>query len=295
MSAPSVGEIEIRVAFERGVGDPTRIFRTMTGLIESAQALDSHLALSIGASVRTSLVLQDVEASSLKAKLRTVVEALPDEALKAGEVKKVIGHFLVAAKHKILDWCGERTEINNIDEVKQLQFDVHALAEASDVKLLPAYAPLEISTLLADITAVHQALSYLAANDEATLSSTAGQSTYNPSFEVSQAIVQELVTRERIASKGERIVKVKKPDYLGTSKWEFKYAGRAIEAKILAKDWLQRFQTNQVPLNPGDSLRVVLNEEVSYGYDSEIVQVDYEVVEVLDVLPGLRAVQPPLT
>ena len=49
------GEIEIRVSFERGVGDPTRVFRTMTGLIESAQALDTHLALSIGASVRTSL------------------------------------------------------------------------------------------------------------------------------------------------------------------------------------------------------------------------------------------------
>lgn len=289
------GEIEIRVAFERGVGDPTRVFRAMTGLIESAQTLDSHLALSIGASVRTSLVLQDVEAASLKAKLRTVVEALPDEALKEGEVKKVIGHFLVAAKHKILDWCGERTEIVNLEEVKQLQSDIHKLAEQSDVKLLPAYAPIAIPTLLADITAVHQSLSYLAANDEAMLSSTEGQSKFNAEFEVSQAMVQELVTREKIAAKGERIVKIKKPDYLGTSKWEFKYAGRAIEAKILHKEWLQRFQTNQVSLNPGDSLRVILNEEVSYGYDSEIVQTDYEVVEVIEVLPGFRAIQTPLT
>ena len=159
-------DIEIRVAFERGVGDPTRVFRAMTGLIESAQSLDAHLALSIGASVRTSLVLQDVEATSLKAKLRTVVEALPDEALKAGEVKKVIGHFLVAAKHKILDWCADRTDIKSREEVKQLQADVHELAEASDVKLLPAYAPLEVPTLLADIAAIHAALSFLAANGE---------------------------------------------------------------------------------------------------------------------------------
>lgn len=289
------GEIEIRVAFERGVGDPTRIFRAMTGLIESAQTLDSHLALSIGASVRTSLVLQDVEAASLKAKLKTVVEALPDEALKEGEVKKVIGHFLVAAKHKILDWCGERTEIVSLEEVKQLQSDIHRLAEQSDVKLLPAYAPIAIPTLLADITAVHQSLSYLAANDEATLISSEGQSKFNAEFEVSQAMVQELVTREKIAAKGERIVKIKKPDYLGTSKWEFRYAGRAIEAKILHKEWLQRFQANQVSLNPGDSLRVILNEEVSYGYDSEIVQTDYEVVEVIEVLPGFRAIQTPLT
>lgn len=285
------GEIEIRIAFARGVGDPTRIFRTMTGLIESVQALDSHLALSLGASVRTSLVLQDVEAASLKAKLRTVIDLVPDEAIKDGEIKKVIGHFLVAAKHKIMDWCEDRTEITTLAEVKQLQHEVHQLAEASDVKLLPAYAQLEVPTLLADISAVHQALTHLAANDEATLISTEGLSTYNAAFEVSQSMVQKLVTRETISSKGTRIVKVKKPDYLGASKWEFKYSGHAIEAKILDNEWLQRFQNNQVQLNPGDSLRVILHEEVSYGYDSEIVQTDYAVIVVEEVLPGLRAIQ----
>lgn len=294
MNLPETGDIEIRVEFERGTGDPTRVFRAMTGLIESAQSLDAHLALSIGATVRTSLVLQDVEATSLKAKLRTVVSSLPDEALKAGEVKKVIGHFLVAAKHKILDWCGERDEIGSRGEVKQLQSDLHELAEASDVKLLPAYASIELPILLEDIGAIREALSYLAANDEASFTSAEGQSKYNQKLHFSDAIVQELVTREKIPSKGEKIIKIKKPDFLGNSKWEFKYAGRAIEAKMLDQSWIQRYQGNQQPLNPGDSLRVILTEEVSYGYDSEIVHIEYEVLEVLDVLPGLKAIQTPL-
>lgn len=295
MIAPTDADIEIRVEFERGAGDPTRVFRTMTGLIESAQNLDSHLALGIGASVRTSLVLQDVEAASLKAILRTVVSSLPDEAVKAGEVKKVIGHYLIAAKHKILDWCGQRDEIGSRDEVKQLQDEVHALAEASDVKVIPAYAPIELTTLLSDITAIREALSHLAANDAASFTSAEGQSIYNRRLHVSEAMVQELVTRETIPTESERIVKVKKPDYLGTSKWEFKYAGHAIEAKILDVVWLQRFQSNLEPLSPGDSLRVILREEVAYGYDSEIVNIDYTVLKVLDVLPGLRAIQTTLT
>lgn len=295
MIAPTDADIEIRVEFERGAGDPTRVFRTMTGLIESAQNLDSHLALGIGASVRTSLVLQDVEAASLKAILRTVVSSLPDEAVKAGEVKKVIGHYLIAAKHKILDWCGQRDEIGSREEVKQLQDEVHALAEASDVKVIPAYAPIELTTLLSDITAIREALSHLAANDAASFTSAEGQSIYNRRLHVSEAMVQELVTREAIPTESERIVKVKKPDYLGTSKWEFKYAGHAIEAKILDVVWLQRFQSNFEPLSPGDSLRVMLREEVAYGYDSEIVNIDYTVLKVLDVLPGLRAIQTTLT
>lgn len=295
MSASTEGDIEIRVEFERGTGDPTRVFRVMTGLIESAQNLDSHLALGIGASVRTSLVLQDVEAASLKAILKTVVSSLPDEAVKAGEVKKVIGHYLISAKHRILDWCSARDEIHSREEVKQLQDEVHALAEASDVKVIPAYAPIELTTLLSDITAIKDALSHLAANDEASFMSAEGQSTYNRRLRVSEAIVQELVTRETIPTEGERIIKVKKPDYLGTSKWEFKYAGHAIEAKIMDGAWLHRFQSNLEPLSPGDSLRVVLREEVAYGYDSEIVNIDYTVLRVIDVIPGIRAIQSPLS
>lgn len=241
------------------------------------------------------MVLQDVEATSLKAILRTVVSSLPDEAVKAGEVKKVIGHYLIAAKHKILDWCSQRNEIGSREEVKQLQDEVHALAEASDVKVIPAYAPIELTTLLSDITAIREALSHLAANDAASFTSAEGQSIYNRRLHVSEAMVQELVTRETIPTESERIVKVKKPDYLGTSKWEFKYAGHAIEAKILDVMWLQRFQSNLEPLNPGDSLRVILREEVAYGYDSEIVSIVYTVLKVLDILPGLRAIQTSLT
>ncbi|MBK7236837.1 MAG: hypothetical protein IPI02_14870 [Sterolibacteriaceae bacterium] len=87
MSNPTSEEFEIRIEFQRGVGDPTRVFRSMAGLIDAVQRLDGHLAQMIGANVRTSLVLQDVEAASLKSRLHSVVEAIPDEPLQAGEVK----------------------------------------------------------------------------------------------------------------------------------------------------------------------------------------------------------------
>ncbi len=283
--------IEIRIEFERGTGDPSRVFRAMAGLIESTQLLDSHLALSIGANVRTSLVLQDVEAASLKAKLKTVIEELPDEAVKAGDVKKVIGHFLYKAKHKILDWCSERDKINDREEVKKLEADIHALAEQSDIKLLPAYAPVETATLLSDINAVNNALDCLEGHDAATFKTPLGASNYNPGLTVSDEVVQELITRETIEGEGERILKVKKPDYLGNSKWGFKYGAHMIEAKILDLNWLGKFQNNHEPVHPGDSLRVVLREAVAYGYDNEIVHTEYEITEVREVIRGMRVIQ----
>lgn len=284
-------QIEIRIEFERGAGDPTRIFRSMAGLIESMQLLDSHLALSIGASVRTSLVLQDVEAASLKARLKTIIEAIPDEAVKSGEIKKVIGHFLLKGKHTVLDWCSDRDAITNREDVKALEEDLHSLAEQSDVKLIPAYAPIEVATLLSDISSIKNALDYLGAQDHASLQSEEGRSEYNPDLIVSEIVVREIVTRETITVNTERILKVKKPDYLGTSKWSFQYAGHMIEAKVLDESWLQRFQSNLELVHPGDSLRVTLSEFVAYGYDSEIVHTEYEVVEVLEVIRGLKLIQ----
>ncbi len=291
MHAQDSSNIEIRVDFEKGVGDPTRIFKTMAGLIEAAQSLDSHLAVSVGAEVKTALVLQDVEVSSLKAILRTVFSSLPEDAIRDGEVKKVVGHYLLLAKHRVLDWCGDRDQIDSREDIKQLQHELHELAEATNIQAIPAYALVDIPTLLADISQIRDALSHLAANDDASLRSDAGQSQFNRRLEVSPEIVRELVTRETIPTQGERIVKVKKPDYLGNSMWEFRHGGRTIEAKMADAAWLARFQSGAEPLNPGDSLRVEMREEVSYGYDSDVVHVEYTVLSVIDRLPALRGIQ----
>lgn len=291
MNEPNFQDFDIRIEFERGTGDPTRVFRTIAGLIESVQKMDSHLAAMLGASVRTSLVLQDVEATSLKARLRSIVEAVPDEPLKQGEVKKIIGHFLLKGKHKILDWCGTRKEISDRAEVKLLEDELASLAQQTDIKQLPAYAPIGTPSLLSDIAAVNDALAPLEHHDTASLASSSGHSEYNPKLVVSESVIRDIVTSERIASTGERILKVKKPDYLGTSKWGFRYSGHMIEAKITDVAWLRRFQSKLETVNPGDSLRVMLFEEVSYGYDKEVVHTEYEVKEVLGVIRGFQGEQ----
>lgn len=291
MADPSFVDFDIRIDFARGEGDPTRVFRSMAGLIDALQRIDMHLAPMLGASVRTSLVLQDIEASSLKSRLRTVIESIPDEPLKQGEVKKLIGHFLLQGKHKVLDWCKDRTEVGDRQEVKQLEAELTKLAYDTELKLIPAYAPIDTPSLLSDISAVNDALVPLEKRDHATYASAAGASQFNPDLVVSADVIREIVTKERLVNTGERILKVKKPDYLGTSKWGFRYGTHMIEAKIVDLDWLLRFQNNHEHLSPGDSLRVTLFEEVSYGFDGELVHTEYEVRRVHGVVKGQRGQQ----
>jgi len=191
------GLFEIKVDFTPGRGEPSRVFRTMTGLIDSVQELDQHLSATVSTRIHTRLVLQDVKAGSIRARLKNIIEDVPDEALKQGEYKKVVGHYLHKAKHKILDWCSKRNEIKERSEIKQLEAEILALAKETDIKQLPAYAPIQTGTLLSDISAMRSALGNLEEGDTAILISDEGTSQFNRILIISEDVVRDLMTRPK--------------------------------------------------------------------------------------------------
>ena len=280
------GFFELVVEFKRDSGDPSRVFKTMTGLIESVQSLDQHLSYSVGPSVKTTLVLQDIQASSLKAKLKNIIEEIPDEALKQTEIKPILGHFLVKAKHRVIDWCSDRKQVADKDEIKQLQSEIKQLAQETDVKQLPAYTEPDTESLLIDINSIRNALQNLEADDYARYESEEGVSKFNKQMEISAEIIRDVMTREKLISESEKILKVKKPDYLGFSMWLFKYQGRSIDVKILDDEWLKAFHLKKVSVLPGDSIRALVKEEVLYGYNNEVIHTNYEALKVVDILPA---------
>ena len=285
------GFFELVVEFKRDSGDPSRVFKTMTGLIESVQSLDQHLSYSVGPSVKTTLILQDIQASSLKAKLKNIIVEIPDEALKQAEIKPILGHFLVKAKHRVIDWCSDRKQVADKDEIKQLQSEIKQLAQETDVKQLPAYTEPDTESLLIDINSIRNALQNLEADDYARYESEEGVSKFNKQMEISAEIIRDVMTREKLISESEKILKVKKPDYLGFSMWLFKYQGRSIDVKILDDEWLKAFHLKKVSVLPGDSIRALVKEEVLYGYNNEVIHTNYEALRIVDILPALVQTQ----
>ncbi len=138
-----------------------------------------------------------------------------------------------------------------------------------------------------DINSVRHSLAILEADDYATFESEEGISRFNKEMKISAEIIQDYLTREKIVSTGEKIFKVKKPDYLGFSMWAFKYQRKSIDVKISDEKWLNAFQKKRdVQVLPGDSVRAIVREEVSYGFNNEVIQSHYEIIEVLEVLPS---------
>ncbi|MDP8228611.1 MAG: hypothetical protein P9M15_04075 [Candidatus Electryoneaceae bacterium] len=90
---------------------------------------------------------------------------------------------------------------------------------------------------------------------------------------------------ETLSSSSIMILKVKKPDYLGESQWEFRHGRSKMDVKILDTDWLMDFQSRKFDIRPGDSLRGEVRTELKYGYDQELIGTNHYLDKVIEIIP----------
>ena len=111
-----------------------------------------------------------------------------------------------------------------------------------------------------------------------------GDVAFNLSLKISPDALRDLLIKERLSNDSELILKVKRPDYLGDSMWDFKLGDHPIQAKIVDRDWLKGFQEREIDVRPGDAIRAIVRQTIYYGYDAEVVYEHHEVLRIMNVI-----------
>lgn len=281
----------IKIDYQRGTENPERVFRAMTDLLESMKMIDQQLVKSIDSRIEPVMMLEDVETGSIIVWLRNLLEAAADDALKNLDWKPQVGKYLVKAKYALLNFMDKRIEISDKEELFALQKEIHDLAEETDVRQFPAYAPVTMPDLIGSVDSISSSLKHLKEQDKVYLLSAGDgqgeqqeQQPFNLSFDIVPEDVESLVTKEEIINEITQTLQVKKPDYLGESMWEFRHT-KNFSAKILDEEWLKKFQNRKVDIRPGDSIKAKLKVKVKYGFDNKVISETYDIIEVLAVLP----------
>ncbi len=255
----------------------------MTQLIEACESIDTHLAAAFSVSVKPTLLLQDILTASLISRLRSTLQSVDDEALKSGDWKKVLGTYLVNGKGHIVKFLEKRETINKAEEIYDLQKVLHEAAQQTNIPLsttpaIPAAAVAESVLLLSDAAVP------LIEGDAAKYLTSAGADTINTSFHVTADHIEELLTHETIVNNEMMILKVKKPDFLGDSMWDFRYEGKRLGAKVQDTNWLKQFHDGEVVLRPGDAIRGTVEVQTKYGQDNEVIAVHHKVIKIDEVM-----------
>lgn len=282
---PPAADLVFEIDFQKGVGSASRVFAATYDFIKTCEMIDAELVRSIDSSIETVLVLEDIQEGSIKTFLRNHLESTDDQALKALDWKKLVGEYLVRAKYAILRFTDDATEDKSLPDLRK---EIQKIASDTDIRHIPDYAPPSPKALVEAIGNFQSIKDTLSRGDRVrVLSGLPGLSDYevNLSVRIPVETIESLaVARSIVSPSYEMILPVKKPDYLGDSRWSLRHGSRNIEAKIEDADWLHRFQSRQVDVRPGDSLRCRVSIECLYGHDNELMSERYTVVNVLEVL-----------
>ena len=271
------------VDFKKGEGSASRVFLATHEFIRACERLDRELASSIDVNIETVLVLEDVEASSLKTYLRTALHATDDQALKSLNWKPIVGNYLVRAKYLVLQWIEDDDPPGKLPE---LVVKINEQASNTDVRNIPYYSPVNTEAVIDAAKDFDRVKDHLAAGDEASMIVSAEEiAHFNVTSRLNIESIETLaVSQTETHTVPNMVLSVKKPDYLGSSRWEFRHGKRSISAKIEDEKWLMYFQNRGVDVRPGDALKCRVRVELLYGFDNELLEEKHSVEEIHEVL-----------
>jgi hypothetical protein len=277
----------IEIKYERGSPSPERIFRATAEMIESLRALDDVLTVTLHPDVETVLTLEDTERGSLRTWLGTKLKNMPEDAVKNGEIKKFVGHYLNLARLKTLSWCEKHQSQQTAEDVVVLQGELVEIAKDAQLAQIPAYQAPNAARLLSSVERIARSLERLTEKDTVDFKSAEGVQRITGSFHLDPNLVESMVVHETIESRSKMLLKVKRPDFLGEAKWEFKHGADFMSAKIEDHDWLARNHARDpaAQVVAGDALRAEIVSKASYDVGGNVVEISHRIVKVLAVVP----------
>lgn len=294
--SPVDADFAFTIDFEKGAGDPRRIFDAASTLVDAFEAVDDALIDVVDSKIQTLMVLEDVEAGSLKVWLKNLLNRVPDEALKDLEWKKAVGHYLVKAKYLILKFCDDEGAggRNRLDLLRE---ELRELGRETDIRHLPDYAPIHEAKLVASLDQIQNAKRTLGPHDRLLIETDDRtyevdlSKTWVPSESIQVADTQLTETH----SDGELILTIRKADLLGQAMWQFSHGKTNVYAPIKDEGWLKDFHERRIALYSGDALRCKVQFTFVYDDKGGLIEQRIEIIKVLDVIKGSGGMQLGLT
>ena len=180
---------------------------------------------------------------------------------------------------------------NQKKSIKQLQKDIFDKSRKYELDKLKTYKTVPISKLAKSVSSLNTIFGSLTAKESITIKQ--DNQSIEPSYnsELSLKIFEEEITENTFTTQTPMILKIRKPDYLGESQWEFRHGGKTIKAQISDTEWLQDFQNAKIIAKPQDSLDCIVNIETKYDNNNELIDDCHEITKVNKVIAQDSSIQ----
>lgn len=281
------------IDFEKNTLDPARVFRAGAAMIQALAEADRTLADGFGLKLDPEPLLLDIEAGSLRTKLATFLRNTPDEILEKGEVRPLIGNFLVRSKHRLLKALDPEATPDLRLRLEQTRDAIANEAKATGFAAL-GYTPPPVQVIAEHLRAVSRATAMLQDGDRMRYEAGADAAFLEPSTAIDDEKLDEALTDRELVSSARMLLKIKRPDFLGDTQWDFRHGQEQIRARIADEIWLQSFRSRLVAVRPGDALDAMVRVTARYGTSGDLLRTTHTVLQVINVVSSAGGASLPL-
>jgi len=284
MKKEIINKFELKLEFNKDTEDPSRLFRSFADLIDSIKELDTTLAKTINTSISSKIYLNDIEKGSLIGKLWNHLILNDDNKLDDNKItEETINDFIDESRSKSIEFI--ESGKSEVEDLKKLAKDIDEIANEKGIKDSFNYAEPSILDLAKNLNEINDAVSKLGDDEKFVIknSKSLTEEISKGTEKINLEDVENALTTEEIKSENIVYYKIRRPDFLGDSQWDFKHGNKSLKVKILHEEWLDDFQKGKVIVVPGDSLKVKIRQNFKYNKNGYLISEKTEIIEVLEI------------
>ncbi|QCD61608.1 hypothetical protein [Tenacibaculum maritimum] len=275
---------EIRLDFKRETENPSRLFRAFAEMIESVNSLDFLIAETVNTSVKSKIVLDDIEKGSIIGRFWSALTINEDSKIDNSPDKKEIEEYIEESRAESLKFISEQK--SSVEDLDKLADNLKKIAEEKSLSDSFNYAEPDILKLAKTINKINDSTQELNQDESFELKSNSKtiKNIKSGTDKIDIDAVENALTENEIINETEMIYLIKKPDFLGDSAWSFKHGNKSASIKISHSSWLEEFHSGKIVVVPGDSLKVMVKQTSKYNTNGYLISDKKEIIEVIDVI-----------
>ena len=240
---PESNEYEIKIDYIPGRADLANSLIALGKIVEGHKEVANVLLNASGENenVSTSVEMQHIERGSIRLIFKKIFKQKNGEVINDDS----LGRF-------VNDATGTLTKfVNSNDGVKKENIEKIREQLIANYNAAGGVNPLSVESMKDD--QIVRCLKSLEVpkgllGEEQTVKATFLGQTYemNKGFVVDESKIEKEYMETEFAADQVVSIQVKKPDYLGESKWTVMYNEKSVDAKILDEKWLEKFQNSEL-------------------------------------------------
>ncbi|PTX14701.1 hypothetical protein C8N40_110130 [Pontibacter mucosus] len=283
MKKEVVSPFDIKLEFDKSTENPSRLFQSFAELIDSISRLDTVIAKTVNTTVSAKIYLDDFEKGSLIAKLWNELILNDDNKIDDVQSSEPVSEYIEEARAASLNYLSNGK--SSVTELQGLNKEIKNIADKKDLAKSFNYVDVDLLELASALNEVNNSTDKLTDKEKYTVTSpnTDARELKAGTPKIDIEAVENALTSDTITNTSQVYYKIKRPDFLGDSQWEFKFGNKNIKAKILHEEWLTKFHNGEVVVVPGDSLRVKVKQVSKYNKNGYLISDKIEIVEVLGI------------